>query len=717
MAQRLSPQMQVQLWGHALGPMPQPRRSSGADQLAIRIPRITLPLGHLEASYVGGLGATAAAPAPVKPAVAPVGPATFNVTAAQLAAGKAAAQSFQTAYGQLHATATQAKAQNALEVSISAVHASLVQKGVDPKTAAAQALANPTIVSAAQKAGLFLGLQPPLPLIARAPETPAKTNLSSFWGLLGLGDDPTTPAQPTVVLPSFIANLIGLKDGQTFAGATVSVQQPLPKPQACAQMAQVQPSPYGKIWQNYCYCEYDDQDTIDACNKCPHDLFGNCISPPPWTEVGAAMRGIPKAHGSISAGAGLLAAVVNEIPSPTDYDPRKLAVLVWTDPIKYGILSTAAQYVPGIGIAYMSQFAIPGVGTPNPVGLAMAFALEGGNWTQAWNEIGQPILDAVGDKAGFVIDFFLQGAPVAVVKYAIKQLQKSIKDPKALGILAAIYSGADLVVGALRDPTRFKQAGIYVQLGSILTSAGNALITAGDPATGKWFNIVGGAIGGLAAPIVDLLNGNKTQALEDLSRAVLGAPWTVLNSKKPADRLTIIQASGNTTLLAALNPVAEFLGNMASTVKNIHLEQFAGEIGNIVNDFASVILTIQQAANADANTVQNATATQNAGNAQPQQPASIAPAQSTPAQPTTSLNPAVPTATQPTTVARPGLTAKGKTSVAVAGAAGAGLLAFFIAKAGVIAPALLLGLDQPARRRRRKRFRRTSGLMPRRDVR
>lgn len=140
-------------------------------------------------------------------------------------------------------------------------------------------------------------------------------------------------------------------------------------------------------WVEYCNCMYDKTDPNwarcqskfcgDVCiapagqpksagQCCPHDNLPGFYSPysinpgrgtPPWEDLGAGARGLPKAE------AGILADIGSAIDiNWDDYQPLKLWETFWANPPRFALLLTKLNIIPVFGAVV--TVALTGTGIP-----------------------------------------------------------------------------------------------------------------------------------------------------------------------------------------------------------------------------------------------------------------------------------------------------------------------------------------------------------------
>lgn len=375
-------------------------------------------------------------------------------------------------------------------------------------------------------------------------------------------------------------------------------------------------------WICYCDMNYADPGQNAACKNCPQSIFGNCITPPPWTEVGASMRGIPKAHGSISFGAALLGTVMNALPSPADYAPVPLLRIAWTNPLKFGILAGAASYVGGVGGEYVAQFE-----PPSPSGFLIALAAEGGDWNKFWNDDGQPILNELGSRGQAVLDFFSSGAPAAVLGYVLREAIAQTNDPKAKVFLQALLTCSGRVLGAIKDPHKFLDPTLWVKaqdsIGVALHNAANGMLKSNDVETYTWLSGIADAAQFFGV-VVELISGSKQQAWDDASTIIFGpaAPWSTLQKLPKAAWGSVMQVDA--VMLAVFGNIAKPISDFTAMIAGLGLDHIVSSLKQPIADLNAMAQAFNQAVQVAQTKVTTATNASNAAaskaNAQIQKP-------------------------------------------------------------------------------------------------
>lgn len=363
-------------------------------------------------------------------------------------------------------------------------------------------------------------------------------------------------------------------------------------------------------WDCYCDTNYADPGQNAACKNCPQSVFGNCITPPPWTEVGASMRGIPKAHGSISFGAALLGTVMNALPGPADYAPVPLLRIAWTNPLKFGLLMGAASYVGGVGGEYCAQFE-----PPNPAGFLIALAAEGGDWNKFWNDDGQPILNELGNRGQAVLDFFSSGAPAAVLGYVLREAIAQTNDPKAKVFLQAILNCSGRVLSAIKDPKKFLDPTLWVKaqdsIGVSLHNAANGMLKSNDVETATWISGIADAAQFFGV-VVELISGSKQQAWDDASTIIFGpaAPWSTLQKLPKSSWGSVMQV--DPVMLAVFGGISKPIADFTTMISNLGLDHIVSALKQPIADLNGMAVAFNQAIQV---TQSKITAATNASNA------------------------------------------------------------------------------------------------------
>lgn len=211
------------------------------------------------------------------------------------------------------------------------------------------------------------------------------------------------------------------------------------------------------------------------------------------------------------------------LPSPADYDPERLIVIGLTDPVKYAVLLGAATIVvPGLGTAYVSGFALPqAIATGFPMAVAKAYAR--GGWDQVIRNILDPIVDDLGSKAQFVIDYALNGNS-ALARWAVKKVAAKLPANVIKGVLLAVAESV-AVVDAVRKPGSLKEESTFISLAELMKKVGSSGVLGHGGGASTAVTTAGEVVHALAPAISILLKqgpGGLGAAVESTSRRVLG---------------------------------------------------------------------------------------------------------------------------------------------------------------------------------------------------
>lgn len=323
-------------------------------------------------------------------------------------------------------------------------------------------------------------------------------------------------------------------------------------------------------WENWCYSsKYASDPTL--LKKC----LNNLCPFPPWEAAGQTCRGIDGSFlGTVLGTVGL--------PQPDEYDPENLITLPVRDPARYAVLTGyASVVVPVLGTGYMAQFVPPGIVLG--LQLAIPLSLARGGWDRVWTKIFEPLLNAAGETGLAALDFALHGQS-GIAKHAMLRVANLIPGyPIEKGILQAIAKEAPSIIDAVRDPTKIKEAPVFISIGNTL----KAIAPTGP------IQLAGGFLSDFGPSISGLLKGNYMEAVDHASYKVLGVSFTQLQ-KMPAEmkaQVASINPSALTSLGAALTTVQGFTTAMQKVnfpVIAKLLSNIQGQLGKITTDVKSL---------------------------------------------------------------------------------------------------------------------------------
>lgn len=211
----------------------------------------------------------------------------------------------------------------------------------------------------------------------------------------------------------------------------------------------------GGEWEDWCdtaggraYYGGDDQ----GYKICIRDFFGGGLVPgEPWTDIGRQLRW---------AASGFL-------PGLDEYDPEKLLILTWVNPVRFNHLMLMAQFVPGL-----SEYMTTGAWIP----LAFANANARGGAQYVWDTLVMPALK---DGSKFALNVIFKGP---VMSFAIKILESQRDDPDATelvrGMAKVLLDNIVHVQGVLDYGVDYlRKAGVIRTIGDNLRK-----LDAADPA-------------------------------------------------------------------------------------------------------------------------------------------------------------------------------------------------------------------------------------------
>lgn len=235
-------------------------------------------------------------------------------------------------------------------------------------------------------------------------------------------------------------------------------------------------------WEAWKDCKWCDRKFGPDGERPDANLLKDCRKPsplgPPWTDIGAGARNLPKDSIITS----VIATV--RLPSPEEYLPHNLLRTSIVDPPRMVALAAYASVVAPQMAPVFARYAAPFPANLNVLPEAVASAYAAGGWPAIQSQLLDPVLDALGDRGKLLLDAIVPGGPgiaAAGIVYSARRNAKWLKAKpdsvsQQLGaILEAVADSAGPLVSALLDPAKFTGAGPWETLGRALQSIAPAL--------------------------------------------------------------------------------------------------------------------------------------------------------------------------------------------------------------------------------------------------
>lgn len=339
----------------------------------------------------------------------------------------------------------------------------------------------------------------------------------------------------------------------------------------------------GGEWGKWCNETYGDQSpngiNYPLLEKCNWNGIP-CTLTPPWTEVGAGCRGLPKESWLTS----LIGAV--RVPDVKEYDPENLITLPIVDPARYAVLNGYISYFGSFfGAGYMQQFVFPYAmvtGLPLAVGLSVGR----GGWDRVWDRIIKPFIDHEVGLAELLLDYCLTGNS-ALARHAIKQASKRVTGMQK-AVLLAIVDSTGTFIDSIRDPARFKDTGTIAQLGEALQRV-SALA---DPNSRGVVKVAGEALVSFAPALSALLKGaGLAVALDEACVPVFGIKFSMLK-QVGADSRAALTANPKADGLEALRIIRQVVADVAAAMQQIKINGLADGLVQLFSDVDSMVSQI-----------------------------------------------------------------------------------------------------------------------------
>jgi hypothetical protein len=249
-----------------------------------------------------------------------------------------------------------------------------------------------------------------------------------------------------------------------------------------------------KCVSNFCAlpggCKNDLTGLIMPFNMSPF------IAAPPWTDGGAASRGIPKQDASVFFT--LVQAVSIDLDA---YEPLRLWTTFWENPFLFGLLMAKITLIPGAGLIYqlgLTATVIPFALIP----AASASAQRQGKDPD--KALLDPVVKGSIKSAGLVLKYLGKcgvginipcGAGLVIQKGAQDQIDtgeiNKVGDPVTRGVIAFLAKSGDKLVDSIINSIGDTWGGgVFAVLESGFAGARDALAEAGEAAAAKVLDVL-----------------------------------------------------------------------------------------------------------------------------------------------------------------------------------------------------------------------------------
>lgn len=275
-----------------------------------------------------------------------------------------------------------------------------------------------------------------------------------------------------------------------------------------------------------------------APGGCTNDITGTpmpfnmspFMATPPWTDTGAAARGIPKKD------AGFMFTVTQAVSIDIDaYEPLRLWTTFWENPFLFGLLMAKITLIPVAGLVY--QLGLTATGIPFAlIPAASASAQRQGK--DPSKAILDPIVKGSIKSAGLALKYLGKcgvginipcGAGLVIQKGAQDQIDtgeiNKVGDPVTRGIIAFLAkSGDKLVDSIINSIGDVWGGGVFAVLEAGFRAAAQGLRDGGEITAAKILDLLA-IVAGLGQVIASGVNDPDKDALDiadDVAEKVLG---------------------------------------------------------------------------------------------------------------------------------------------------------------------------------------------------
>lgn len=230
----------------------------------------------------------------------------------------------------------------------------------------------------------------------------------------------------------------------------------------------------------------------------------------PWTEFGAAARGIPKRNAGFWYGVASITTI--DIKS---YEPIRLYVTMLTNPARFAVLRGFASVFTGSAAeVYFATLQTSAVAQ-----VAVLVTTEGGR-EYAMKNLILPLAQFGFTIIGVFLALFGGGIPAAVamvIKYQAQQVFNSGRQPAdpgpALAVLMAIASYGDQLADFF-NPSKWAEGGTWRKLGSLIRLVAKEGRLTGPVADG--FNVIGLTLQTIGGTVQNIQEGKPLSKTLDL---------------------------------------------------------------------------------------------------------------------------------------------------------------------------------------------------------
>lgn len=317
------------------------------------------------------------------------------------------------------------------------------------------------------------------------------------------------------------------------------------------------------------------------------------------TVGGAVVRAVGSAAHAVGDVVHFIAGLV---PTPSDYTPENLAVVGWTDPLKFFALEAAADLVfPGGASVILTPFRPPAPTNLAGLGLGIANSYALGGWDRVTRVILDPIYENVQEQAGAVLDFAFNGEP-ALVRWALKKVAQRLPQGSVeQAIILVLSQSSDEIVAVIKDINKIKDGAFWEGLGKGLKDIGKAFP---DPNVANILQTAGTAIGAGGAAIgviADKGVGGIKEAFNALRLKLFNVPaeFDQLSAAAQAEWAALllkVDESGHNTaaqLTALLTNVHDGVSDFAKAAHKL-----PGKLGDAVGGLIDMLGQLLDEANA-----------------------------------------------------------------------------------------------------------------------
>lgn len=311
----------------------------------------------------------------------------------------------------------------------------------------------------------------------------------------------------------------------------------------------------------------------------------------PWTEMGAAARGIDKRNKGFWYAVGAATSF-----SLGDFYPPKLLVIKLTNYPKYLLIKIAANYFPGTGVLLNIEGALEAAAWP--------LALAAGP-TYFEKEFLKPMIKANLRLVRTMLALFGGGTPAVLAMCAQEAAQQLLEDqsislpPEVWGIIKAIAKDAPKIKNMF-DPSQWMSPSTWKDLGSVIEDVA-ALLGEGVPKA--VIGTIGHAIW-VGAGIIEVLQKSGPEAAADfacmtlLGFSTIGLEVAVKQGVQSAKNAVAV-AKANVGSLKNAQDFQSIIQALQGVVQALGKIEFAGigqQLGQMFSGLSGVVTKLNGAA-------------------------------------------------------------------------------------------------------------------------